>query len=302
MLSIQPTIKRRLSAIERICQTEVGRKIGPLAKAATGELERSAYSIAEARAASVVVLTGAYIPWASPGAAETDGPPGASILATGLQELGIPARLLTDSWCLPVVQAAGLAAGGLLDVDCADGGTALGALVDTYAKLGVTHLVSVERMGRAIDGRVRNFRGEDVTRFTSPLDALMNESSWTTVGIGDGGNELGMGKLPRETVATVSEGARIHCVTGADALIVAGVSNWGALALLLAASLIRGVAVSELLDTPPIELHQRVVDACVEAGAVDGTTGRRDATVDGLPREVHELVIGEMLGIAEDGQ
>jgi hypothetical protein len=299
---MKSTIESRISAIERICQTEVGRNVGPLAEGATGELERSAWSIAKTPSASVVVLTGAYIPWAPPGAAETDGPPGAGILATGLRELGIPARLLTDPWCLPVVRAAGSAAGGSLDVDCSDGSD-LAALVNTYTKLGVTHLVAVERMGPAIDGRVRNFRGEDVTPFTSPLDALMNERSWKTVGIGDGGNELGMGKLSRERVAAaVSEGAQIHCVTAADALIVAGVSNWGALALLIATALVRGVTVNELFDAPPSELHQRVVDACVTAGAVDGTVGRQIATVDGLPSEMHELVINQMLELSEEGQ
>lgn len=297
---MQSTIKRRISAIERICQTEVGRNIGPLARAGSDELERSASSITEAPAPSVVVLTGAYIPWASPGAAETDGPPGASILAAGLRRLGIPARLLTDSWCVPIVEAAGLAADGSLKVDRSDGGGEIAALVDTYVALGVTHLIAVERMGRGIDGRVHNFRAEDVTRFTSPLDTLMNEPSWTTIGIGDGGNELGMGKLSRETVAAaVSDGARIRCMTAADTLIVSGVSNWGALALLIATSLIRGTAVSDLLDIPPIELHQRVVEACVAAGAVDGTTGRRVATVDGLSREVHERVIGQMLEMSE---
>lgn len=45
------------------------------------------------------IVTGFYIPAASPPAAETDGPPGAAFLADLLTRLGRPVRLLTDELC-----------------------------------------------------------------------------------------------------------------------------------------------------------------------------------------------------------
>ena len=53
-----------------------------------------------------------------------------------------------------------------------------------------------------------------------------------TIGIGDGGNEIGMGKIPHETIVkNIPNGDLIHCRVPTDHLIVAGVSNWGAYAL-----------------------------------------------------------------------
>ena len=59
------------------------------------------------------------------------------------------------------------------------------------------------------------------------------------IGIGDGGNELGMGKVLDRIVKDVPHGETIACVTAADYLITAGVSNWGGYALAVALYLIR---------------------------------------------------------------
>jgi hypothetical protein len=49
-----------------------------------------------------------------------------------------------------------------------------------------------------------------------------------TIGVGDGGNEIGMGRV-RERLAGEGELiARIASVVSVDHLVVAGVSNWGA--------------------------------------------------------------------------
>ena len=62
----------------------------------------------------------------------------------------------------------------------------------------------------------------------------------TTIGIGDGGNEIGMGKLPAGLIAQhVPNGAQIACVTSCDHLVVAGVSNWGAYGLAAGVRLLR---------------------------------------------------------------
>lgn len=166
-------------------------------------------------------------------------------------------------------------------------------LLDSYKRLGVTHLVAVERLGPAVDGVVHNFRGEDVTLFTAKLDRLLGANQpWTTIGVGDGGNELGMGNVPSsEIVSAIEHGDRIHCMVRCDHLIVAGVSNWGALGLLLAVGMVRGKRNETAVDYVSTEHHRCAVEACVAAGAVDGTLGQSVASVDGLALPGHDAVI-----------
>lgn len=58
-------------------------------------------------------------------------------------------------------------------------------------------LVAIERTGPARDGTYRTMRGFDMTRFVAPLERLLHarEAPLRSIGIGDGGNELGMGKV-----------------------------------------------------------------------------------------------------------
>jgi len=66
-------------------------------------------------------------------------------------------------------------------------------------------------------------RGLDISSYTAPLDELFTAGPWETIAIGDGGNEIGMGSLPRELIAQhVDHGETIACVTPARHLIVAG--------------------------------------------------------------------------------
>ncbi len=53
----------------------------------------------------VAVVTGFYIPVGDPPATETDGPPGALILAKGLKYLGMDVSLLSDEYTLSALRA-----------------------------------------------------------------------------------------------------------------------------------------------------------------------------------------------------
>jgi len=52
----------------------------------------------------VVIVTGFYVPAGNPPATETDGPPGALILAQGLKYLGMEVSLLSDEYTLPTLK------------------------------------------------------------------------------------------------------------------------------------------------------------------------------------------------------
>jgi hypothetical protein len=53
----------------------------------------------------------------------------------------------------------------------------------------------------------------------------------STTSIGDGGNELGMGKVKEMVEKYVAHGEQIACAVPSDYLVAAGVSNWGGYAI-----------------------------------------------------------------------
>ncbi|WP_309232426.1 glutamate cyclase domain-containing protein [Micromonospora tarensis] len=174
------------------------------------------------------------------------------------------------------------------------------ALLPRYGQL--THLIACERVGPGGDGRPRNMRGEDIGAHTAPLDRLYATGSAFRIGIGDGGNELGMGRLPAELVGrVVTAGERIRCVVGADALLVGGTSNWAAAALVGALALLRP-------DLPQLRTLLRpawsydLLAAIVRAGAVDGVRRRSTLSVDGLDWPVYAEPLTRVAELVDTGR
>ncbi|MGH7029867.1 MAG: glutamate cyclase domain-containing protein, partial [Stellaceae bacterium] len=201
--------------IERLVQTEVGRNIGALCDAAQGGLWSAAAALAAAQPCRVGLITGFYVPLGSPPAAETDGPVGAALLARGLAAIGIPCRLATDEPCRGACAVALAAAGaGEVPVDAVAIGAKLSPQIEAWRSSGITHAIAIERCGRGADGHLRNMRGQDISAYTAPLDDLFAAGPWDTIAVGDGGNEIGMGSLPRGLIARhVEHGETIACIT-----------------------------------------------------------------------------------------
>lgn len=132
-------------------------------------------------------------------------------------------------------------------------------------------------------------RGFDITEATTNYHVFFERQAdtrpYVTIGIGDGGNEIGMGKIPWDTIRrNIPNGELIACRVPTDHLIVAGVSNWGAYALAAGVALLRGVELPDELFDPDRE--RAILQTMVDAGPlVDGVTGQRTATVDGLTWE-----------------
>jgi hypothetical protein len=289
----KPHSRTVVDDIERLIQVDVGRHVTALFEAARGGLWSAASALAAAPSARVGLIIGFYVPLGSPPAAETDGPVGAALLVKGLAEVGLSCRLATDEPCRAACAAALTGAGlSRVPVDVAT----VPAMVDTWRRVGITHAISIERCGRSADGAPRNMRGLDISSYTAPLDELFTAGPWETIAVGDGGNEIGMGSLPRELIAQhVDHGETIACVTPAQHLIVAGVSNWGAYALLGALAALRPDWRERLLACLDEKLDKSVLEATVNNGpAVDGVSRLRAMTVDNLGLSVHHSKLREI--------
>ena len=218
------------------------------------------------------VLIGTGFPVA--GTFETDGPVGAIAIYRMLQTLGVKPVLVCGDPLLSVLA-------GHFQVEAfplgIDGQQRAAQLLAQYQPAAV---LCIERPGQAADGRYYNMRHEDISSKVADLDALMRLATCPTVGIGDGGNEIGMGKI----IATVRALDIRPAVTGCNELIVADVSNWAAYGLAYHWSLLSGVDLFACCDALPS------LQFLSEHGSVDGVTRQNTLTEDGLAPEIGALL------------
>jgi hypothetical protein len=286
-------VEQKLTAMRDLIQLDIGNRglrrdpDANLITACPDDFAAACHSLAETPHPFIRIITGFFIPYGEPPAAETDGPLGAVFLARALVPLGIEVTLETDASCTSPLEI-GLAACGMKGAVAVHGLSSSG----DFTEVPCTHLLALERCGPSQhDGRCRTMRGVDVSEAMVPVhrvfedDKSRENSDVTTIGIGDGGNEIGMGKIPSDIIGTnISNGRLIACRVPTDYLIVAGVSNWGAYALAAGVLLLKGNRPdSELFN---VAREREILQVMVEQGPlVDGVTGKQTATVDGLEFE-----------------
>ena len=292
------TPDEKLAAILAAVQTDPGHRglardpADNLFTATAGDFQAACRSIAEHPQPVLFVVTGFIIPSAEPPTFETDGPLGAVFLARAMRLLGIATCCLTEYPCSRA-HSAGLTTAGIQHedggrtLDPGDNLTGIWVRVPGLSLFFPTHVIALERPGPAVNGRLHTMRGRDITDLMLPAHHLFGPGRdgtmlWKTTGIGDGGNEIGMGKVPHETVVkNIPNGDLVHCRVPTDHLIVAGVSNWGAHALAAGVYVLRGVKPPADLFDPDRE--RAILEVMVREGPlVDGVTGKQTATVDGL--------------------
>lgn len=129
-------------------------------------------------------------------------------------------------------------------------------------------------------------RGRIITDKMQPAHLFFEQAvaipGMKTLGIGDGGNEIGMGKIPWDVIRrNVPNGGLVACRVPTDYLIVAGISNWGAYGLAAGAWHLRGrMPPADLFDP---EREHELLRVMVEQGPlVDGVLGRAAVSVDGI--------------------
>ena len=221
------------------------------------------------KASRILIITGFYIEKA--GAPETDGPPGAVALGRAVERVGKSAVVLTDRRNYSCLRGCSESVGGPVTVS-----------VDDYGEIPADAdlLVFIERPGHASDGRYYNMEGTDVSGVTAPLDRASEvflKRGVPVLGIGDGGNEAGMGLLYDSLAARLPQYGPFLSKVPATVCLPVDVSNWGAYALTAVLSAFYRCWLG--LDYGE---EEAMLSAVLDAGAVDGVTGRPDHSVDGI--------------------
>lgn len=242
-------------------------------------LELTAKDILSWPKGKVLIATGFYVA----GYAETDGPLGAFALAKALAKLGYEPIIITDKFCQGFFELADLVVEYVaLNASQAD----LEKLLEKYRPVG---LIAIERCGTNTDGDYANMSGKSVAAETAPIDLLfdMAYGKIPTVGIGDGGNEIGMGNV-QEAIA--KELALVPCRTKVDSLVLATVSNWGGYGLVAALS----VEVGQNLLPTYAEI-EKYLTRIVALGSIDGVLKQHVLSADGFGLDVEKEILNSLI-------
>lgn len=245
---------------------------------------------------TVVIVTGFVIRDTMTG--ETDGPIGAISLARSLEILGKNVILITDKYSHKILEAGADISGLKAPIKIMPFNNQYEFSQEILKLYKPTHLVAIERPGRAEDGNCYSMRGEnlsDLVPNTDILFRLAKDMKITTIAVGDGGNEVGMGKVASSIKEYVPKGDKICASFTSDILIIAGVSNWGGHALSAGLSIL---SKDMLLHNTNVEIE--ILDSMVKSGAVDGCTKKQSLTVDGLDLEDNIKVLDRLRDIVTD--
>ncbi|HLN31914.1 MAG TPA: glutamate cyclase domain-containing protein [Gemmataceae bacterium] len=304
-----------------------------LISACSEDFAAACQSLASTPDPGVAIITGFFIPHAQPPCSETDGPLGAIFLARALVPLGFRIALVTDGFCSRALEF-GLKACSLegkvplftLPPRADDWESWQDSFLSRFA---FTHLLAVERVGpshtpsslKAQPGSTRQdmeqferevptvhydrchtMRGLDITEQMAPAHLLLEGAArrhpgTITIGIGDGGNEIGMGKIPWQVIRrNIPNGGLVACRVPTDYLIVAGTSNWGAYGLAAGVRILRGALPDPELFDPDRE--REILRIMVESGPlVDGVLARPAVSVDGIPYERYGIILRQLAAI-----
>lgn len=243
----------------------------------------------------IILTTGFYVN----GFAETDGPPGIFVLAKVLERLGYEPVIVTDVYCKGFFEAENW------QVFYMDFEPQVNIFDDLLDQLSPVCLISVERCGANTCGDYANMGRISIRKYTAPVDKLFQiarQRHILTIGIGDGGNEIGMGNL--QTLITKHLSLK-PCVICVDALIIATVSNWGAYGLAACLLQINHNAQKPDMQKLTAQSPQMMPDwhtvevfihHIVNQGCVDGVSGQQKFFVDGFDlnteAEIYNLCVG----------
>jgi D-glutamate cyclase len=247
--------------------------------------------------AHVGIMTGVYIPEFLP-LGEHDGPVSAVVLGKVLTTMGMKVSILIEGPIIPVVESIinALDATGIEIVDSDDIRTDQD--LDAWAeRLDIG--VAIEKAGINRKGVLHGREGAadppwEIYPYADGIFERMLAMDKLTIGIGDGGNEIGFGKIFDYARKIVRWGAICKCPcqdgiitkTSCTHLFPTAISNWGIYGIIAAMAL--RTENLDLLHRPEDEL--RALDASVAAGCVDGSTGQPIPAQDSVPADASAAI------------
>ncbi|GAX88818.1 hypothetical protein EFBL_0432 [Effusibacillus lacus] len=259
-------------------------------------------------------------PHVTPKIAETDGPPGAVSLARALHlGLGAVPIILIEEHLVSATEKV-LEATGLRVVSAEEALKAhhYHAPIHAAAVIGFpsefdqaeqvsdflinnfkpSAVIVIEKGGVNEKREIHTSRGAETTKWMAKIDVLIEraaEKGIATIGIGDGGNEIGMGNIKEKIQQHIPYGSECRCGCGGgiapvnkvDVLVAASISNWGAygIAACLAA------LCNDIHVFHNAEIEERVLKRSADVSFIDGITGFVDASADGLRWPIHTAFV-----------
>ncbi|MDR3561606.1 MAG: DUF4392 domain-containing protein [Negativicutes bacterium] len=292
------------------------RKAGqPLTLAAVQLLEKAI------RPGDKVIIATGWVdqPVVAPDCGESDGPAGALALARGLR-LALKAApiILTDACLVDGVKQLARAAGfqcvkpdelihsiernKMMTISVLpfpfEREAAKKRAAELLDELKPAACIAIERGGMNEAGIIHNMLGHDTGDSQAKIDYLFQlagKRGIATVGIGDGGNEIGMAAIADTVKKDVPYGEKCQCPCGGglavstpvDVLVTAAISNWGGYALAALLGISTGVegAIGDAV------LENRVLEAAALAGFHDPLSGGVFPGADGCSAAVQVSMV-----------
>ena len=231
---------------------------------------------------TVIITTGFYI--RSAGYIETDGPPGAIAIGRALNKLDYRVVYVTDKYGMKALESIAEPSSIIYEFPILDSEASNILASNICNEFDPSIMIAVERCGINELGKYSNMHGQDITPYTAKIDCLF-QNKITSIGIGDGGNEIGMGNLYAQ-VKDNSKLVRFPTTIEVDELVIASVSNWGAYGLIAAISLIKN---QNLLVS--VEEEIEIINTLVGLGVVDGMSGKPESFVDGFDLDSNSKIL-----------
>lgn len=244
-------------------------------------IEKTAEHIISWDKGNVFIATGFYVK----GYAETDGPPGTYALGKAILKAGFNPVIITDRFCNGFFEKYGFE---VVYADFREADEFYLQLLESYKPTG---MISVERCGINKENDYANMRNISIKDHTAGIDRLfeLRNARIPTAGIGDGGNEIGMGNVAGVIEEKLDLCPSTVCV---DDLVLATVSNWGAYAL--AHYISKKAAGEKCFDAAEIYDYLTYITSL---GAVDGVSGENVNKVDGFEWSVEAEIIAAILAV-----
>ncbi len=239
---------------------------------------RAAELVLQACQNKAVVLIGTGFPIRH--SFETDGPLGAMVLYSVLEKLGgkpiivcgqpLAAKLGQD------FRVKAILVGNLAQAEQ--------EAQEILSELSPQLLISIEHPGLSRQGLYFNMRGEDISSRCTSFDFFLLNADCPSIGIGDGGNEIGMGNVEAELACLNI----IPSTTCCNELLVADVSNWASYGIM---ALLGIKCQQDLLADIQVEDLLRYLS---ERGGLDGVTAEPSLTEDSLGASVAQSLIEQI--------